>query len=173
MRVELRADNPGAPLALPLAVLVNSGSASAAEIVSGALKDTQRAVLVGEKTFGKGSVQTVFSLKDGAGLRLTTAKYYTPSGAVIHERGIAPEIEEVFGSKEEKAVRLHRLRPDVTDPELFEQKFGVPLVADSQLEAAVRELKGELAGAPRAAARPSKPPPASGAPALPAGEAAP
>lgn len=158
MRVELRADNAGAPLVLPLAVVVNSASASAAEIVSGALKDTQRAVLVGEKTFGKGSVQTVFSLKNGAGLRLTTAKYYTPSGAVIHERGIVPEIEDVLNSKEEKAVRLHRLRPDVTDPKVFEQKFGVPLIADSQLEAAVKELKAELAGAPRAeAVRKSKP----------------
>ena len=156
MRVELRADNPGEPLKLPLAVLVNSGSASAAEIVSGALKETQRAVLVGEKTFGKGSVQTVFSLKDGAGLRLTTALYYTPSGTVIHERGIIPEIENVLSSKEERAVRLRRLRPDVSDPKVFEEKFGVPLIEDNQLLAALKELKAELAGSPRAVASPAR-----------------
>ncbi|MEN9841338.1 MAG: hypothetical protein RL376_1138, partial [Verrucomicrobiota bacterium] len=141
MRVEMRAEHPGDPLDLPLAVLINGDSASASEIVAGALKDTRRAVLVGEKTFGKGSVQTVFTLREGAGLRLTTAHYYTPSGTVIHEKGITPDVQEELSSTEQKAVRLARLRPDVSDPELFAAKFGVPRVDDSQLAAAVRVLK--------------------------------
>ena len=76
----------------PLAVLVNEGSASGAEIVSGALKDLKRAILVGETTFGKGSVQNVLQLPDGSALRFTTAKYYTPSKQVIHGNGVTPNI---------------------------------------------------------------------------------
>lgn len=77
----------------PIAVLVNEGSASAAEIVAGALKDNGRAKLLGQKTFGKGSVQTVLPLEDGQALKLTTSRYYTPSGVSIHERGIEPDLE--------------------------------------------------------------------------------
>jgi len=73
-------------------VLVNSATASAAEILAGALKDNHRATIVGEKTFGKGSVQTIFPLANGAALKLTTAHYYTPSGQVIHKHGIEPDV---------------------------------------------------------------------------------
>jgi len=76
----------------PIVVLVNGGSASAAEIVAGALKDHRRAVLVGRATFGKGSVQTVLPLSDGRAIKLTTSRYFTPSGVSIHERGIAPDV---------------------------------------------------------------------------------
>jgi carboxyl-terminal processing protease len=75
----------------PIAVLVNEGSASAAEIVAGALRDHGRARLFGQKTFGKGSVQTVLPLEDGQALKLTTSRYFTPSGASIHEQGIEPD----------------------------------------------------------------------------------
>lgn len=76
----------------PLIVLINQGSASASEIVSGALKDHKRAILLGEKSFGKGSVQSIIPLKNLGGLRLTTAKYYLPSGESIHEKGVEPDI---------------------------------------------------------------------------------
>jgi carboxyl-terminal processing protease len=75
-----------------IAVLVNEGSASAAEIVAGALRDNGRAKLLGQRTFGKGSVQTVVPIGDGQALKLTTSRYYTPSGASIHERGLEPDI---------------------------------------------------------------------------------
>lgn len=77
----------------PLVVLVNGGSASASEIVAGALQDHQRAIIMGKKTFGKGSVQTILPMDNGSALKLTTAKYYTPSGTSIQATGIAPDIE--------------------------------------------------------------------------------
>jgi carboxyl-terminal processing protease len=73
-------------------VLVDRGSASGAEIVAGALRDHGRATLMGERTFGKGSVQTVMPLRDGLALKLTTSRYFTPSGASIHDRGIEPDV---------------------------------------------------------------------------------
>ncbi len=87
------ARNKNSYMDIPIVVLINAGSASAAEIVAGALKDTKRAIIVGNRSFGKGSVQTVRELSDGSGLSLTTARYYTPAGIAIHGIGIAPDIE--------------------------------------------------------------------------------
>ncbi|MDX1518963.1 MAG: S41 family peptidase, partial [Gammaproteobacteria bacterium] len=77
---------------IPIVVLVNAGSASASEIVAGALQDHKRAIIVGEKTFGKGSVQTILPMADNSALKLTTARYYTPSGNSIQATGIIPDI---------------------------------------------------------------------------------
>lgn len=83
----------------PIVILINTGSASGAEIVAGALKDWKKAVLIGETSFGKGSVQSLFPLPDGSALRLTTAYYYTPQHQLIHERGITPDITVVEDSE--------------------------------------------------------------------------
>jgi carboxyl-terminal processing protease len=94
-------------------VLVNEGSASASEIVAGAMQDNKRALILGTKTFGKGSVQTILPLSDGSGLRLTTARYYTPSGNSIQLKGIVPDIEFPFvpsSQDEEEKKRPHFLR---------------------------------------------------------------
>ena len=89
----------------PIIVLVNGGSASAAEIVAGALQDNKKAIILGSRTFGKGSVQSILPLSDGSGLRLTTARYYTPSGKSIQSSGITPDIEMPFVVTEEKAKK--------------------------------------------------------------------
>jgi carboxyl-terminal processing protease len=122
----------------PMVILVNGGSASASEIVAGALQDLERAKLVGTKTFGKGSVQTIIPLSNGAGLRLTTAKYYTPSGRVIHEKGIVPDvvIEEPPPPKDDEPGQeqsLQRRRLSLPDDDLS---------IDPQLQKAVEVLKG-------------------------------
>jgi len=89
---------------------VNQGSASASEIVAGALQDQHRALVIGEKTFGKGSVQTVYPLEHGAGLRLTTALYYTPAGRSIQEVGISPDIAVSPVDDSPEAVTMRRMR---------------------------------------------------------------
>ena len=83
---------------------MNLGSASAAEIVTGCLQDLHRAMVLGEKTFGKGSVQSIFPLDDGSALKLTVAKYYTPSHKVIHEHGITPDILVPMSDEAEAAL---------------------------------------------------------------------
>ena len=108
--MEVPANKNEDPRNYPIIVLVNGGSASAAEIVAGALQDNKRALVLGTKTFGKGSVQTILPLSDGSGLRLTTAKYYTPSGKSIQLSGITPDIKVEFV-------------PPVDKPEKGESRF--------------------------------------------------
>lgn len=110
-------------LELPMCVLINENSASASELIAGALRDHKKAVLVGKKTFGKGVVQSVFDLGDDTGLRLTTAKYYTPSGECIHGTGIYPNVEVA-------------LPEGIT----FSQN-DTQIENDTQLDAAINEMK--------------------------------
>ncbi len=97
---------------IPIIVLINEGSASASEIVAGALQDHKRAVIMGQKSFGKGSVQTILPLKENAALKLTTARYYTPSGKSIQGEGIVPDIlvEEIHGGEGEDNKRFEFVR---------------------------------------------------------------
>jgi carboxyl-terminal processing protease len=137
----------------PLIVLINGGSASASEIVAGALQDHRRATLLGSRSFGKGSVQTVIPIGSFGALKLTTARYYTPSGRSIQAKGIAPDIELVQDLPEELKGKVETrgessLRGHLTAGDKDEEKAGSPAYVppdakdDKQLHLALDLLRG-------------------------------
>ncbi|MFH1691744.1 MAG: S41 family peptidase [Candidatus Omnitrophota bacterium] len=132
---------------MPIVLLVNEGSASGSEILAGAFQDQKRAVILGVKTFGKGSVQTVFPLKDGSAVKLTTSRYFTPLGKTIHEKGVEPDIvvEQVWNAEKEMKQEedLEKIFKTVEE-DASEQKeinLGDLYARDAQLSRAVDLLK--------------------------------
>lgn len=125
---------------IPAVVLVNEGSASGSEIVAGALKDLHRAIVVGETTFGKGSVQNVMQLPDGSALRFTTAKYFTPSKQVIQGNGVVPNIRVSLTPEQERAVAALR-NDDKIKPD---EATAMIKAKDLQLMRAIDALKGVM-----------------------------
>jgi carboxyl-terminal processing protease len=124
----------------PMVVLINEGSASGAEIVAGALKDLHRAVLVGETTFGKGSVQNVMQLPDGSAVRFTTAKYYTPSKQVIQGNGVTPNIPVALTAEQERSVFSLRSAEEMKP----EDQKSLIKSKDPQMLRAIDALKGVM-----------------------------
>ncbi len=131
---------------IPVAILINSGSASASEIVAGALRDHHRGILVGQTSFGKGSVQNVIPIRSDrkSGLRLTTAYYYTPSGSLIHKIGIDPDVPVFLDRDEWRRVQIRRSH--LESPEVFKDadKEEYADVVDRQLERAVDLLQAVM-----------------------------
>jgi len=124
----------------PMVVLINEGSASGAEIVAGALKDLHRAVLVGETTFGKGSVQNVMQLPDGSAVRFTTAKYYTPSKQVIQGNGVTPNIRVALTADQERSLSALRNAGNMKP----EDEKSIIKARDPQMLRAIDALKGVM-----------------------------
>ena len=127
----------------PLVVLVNGGSASGAEIVAGAIQDHGRGILLGTQTFGKGSVQTIIPLKDGSGLRLTTARYYTPNGRSIQAKGIVPDFIVKPSRLEEEKEGVAPKLPSERDLErhLMDLEKGAPKEKEKPKKEEVKEKK--------------------------------
>jgi carboxyl-terminal processing protease len=121
---------------IPMVVLMNEGSASASEIVGGALSVLERAPIIGERSFGKGSVQTIFPMEDESGLRLTTAMYFLPDGSTIHEEGIEPQFTVDCSDENETKLRIQRYSQDIMTQEIFEKQFGFIPIVDVQLRRA-------------------------------------
>jgi len=134
------ATRSGAEPTYPIVSLVNGGSASAAEIVAGALQDNKRAVILGTRTFGKGSVQTIFELGDGAALKLTVAKYYTPKGRSIQAEGIHPDVVVEAKSPENASTRNRTLREkDLKGHLESEKSHGKSTEKDKKPEMTVKQ----------------------------------
>ena len=144
--MEFRANSDGLIHKMPLVVLINEGSASASEIVAGAIQDHHRGVILGTKSHGKGSVQTVFPLKDGSALRLTTSKWFTPDGRPIHGQGILPDVVVPFEPPAKKEERKGPAPEEIFDRVESEQNGKSPKTEqppiDNQLARAVDLLKG-------------------------------
>jgi len=128
----------------PLAILINEASASAAEIVSGALQDWGRATVIGATSVGKGSVQSVIPLSDAQGVKLTTAKYYLPHGATIHEKGVAPDIAVPMDMETRRKLYLQEHRLPGMSREAFTEAHGFEPVQDAQLQRALEWVREQL-----------------------------
>ena len=128
-------------LEIPMIVLINESSASASEIVAGSLAVLGRAQTLGEKSYGKGSVQTVYPLRGNSGLRLTTAMYYLPDGSTIHEQGLLPDHLVACSDENESKLRIQRsLNNEDIDSLDFPDVFGFKPVKDTQIEEAKKIL---------------------------------